>query len=141
MQRALVVFLAAVVGVTFALPIGNDIAANVTTTTAASSSKFIIAGAACNTMDEIRSDDPCKPLCACKEGRIFCADIICSTDTLPMEECYKLPLNGKCCPSYLCTAGNGTGDVHYPLPILVVPPELNLASIPNSKSNMLHRLN
>ncbi|OWA50296.1 hypothetical protein BV898_14818 [Hypsibius exemplaris] len=107
--------------------------------TTQSNTTGIMGLSACNEVDEIVSNDPCKPLCACKDRKIFCADIMCTTDSLPLEHCWKLPLNGKCCPSYLCSTGNATGDVHYPLPVLVVPPELNLSSIPPSKAELLHR--
>ncbi|GAV03268.1 hypothetical protein RvY_13716 [Ramazzottius varieornatus] len=103
-------------------------------------SGVIISGPACNDVDEIVSSDPCKPLCICRQSQIYCAQITCSVDGLPMKDCMALPLNSKCCASYLCTSGNSTGDVHYPLPVLIIPPEMNLASLPSSKNDLLRNM-
>ncbi|GAV03272.1 hypothetical protein RvY_13720 [Ramazzottius varieornatus] len=90
-------------------------------------SKGIQPGTPCNDVEEIVSKDPCQPLCSCLEGKIFCAELYCSREGLPTDQqCHKVQSSSdRCCPTYLCLNDKGTAEMHYPLPNLFLPPELD----------------
>ncbi|XP_055343926.1 uncharacterized protein LOC129592011 [Paramacrobiotus metropolitanus] len=83
-----------------------------------------IVNEACNDVGEVESKDPCRPMCACIDGRLICAEILCSKKV--PDSCAKVTPVTRCCPSYVCYDDEGSSFMRYPLPRVVVPTELQI---------------